>query len=293
MSSLREAFLAALPDSRRDQAATTPGLDARLDTLWSETAPARDLGPTASEFIVHCAGRLNAQTELLESLQELVADDLYLACGCTLGYDAAVVAFRERMLSPVRAAAARVVSRDGIDDIVQETMSKLLVPGPDTAPAIAKYGGRGQLARWVQTVTLRLARSRARKRTEQPSDAIETLAERILETDDPELQALKRTYRAQFKTAFAAALAELSPRDRNLLRLELLDRLTLDAIAEIYQVHPVTVSRWRAALRKRLHVGTRGVFERTLRVDHDEFHSIMRLIGSQLDVSLPRLLQDE
>nr|MCH9684240.1 transcriptional regulator [Deltaproteobacteria bacterium] len=89
------------------------------------------------------------------------------------------------------------------------------------------------------------------------------------------------------------ALAELSPRDRNLLRLELIDRLTLDAIAQIHQVHPVTVSRWRAALRKQLHQGTRRVFEQTLRVDRDEFHSIMRLIGSQLDVSLPRLLRDE
>lgn len=49
----------------------------------------------------------------------------------------------------------------------------------------------------------------------------------------------------------------------------------------------------RLCTRTALLDGTRRAFQHEHHVDGDEFQSIMRLIGSQLDVSLPRLLVEE
>ncbi len=257
--------------------------------IGPEPEPAR----SDERFIRYMAERLPADRPLSEGLDGLQLPHLYLAYACAQGSERAIGEVRTLLLGPIRAAAARTVSGDAIDEIGQEAMTKLLVGDGRSGPALAKYAGRGSLVRWAQTVTVRLAQSRGRKRTEQTTDQVELLADRMLDAGDPELEALKRTYRAQFKAAFRIALEGLTPRQRNLLRLELLDRLTIDAIARIQGVHPATISRWRADTRTRLLEGTRKVFTDQLNVGRDEFQSIMRLIGSQLDVSLPRLLVDD
>ena len=56
-------------------------------------------------------------------------------------------------------------------------------------------------------------------------------------------------------------------------------------------MHRSTVARWRADARDKLLAGTRRFFREQVRVSAGEFDSILRLIGSQLDVSLSRLLE--
>lgn len=287
----RETFLARLPAALRAPASRLPDLEARLGTLVEH---AREQGRAdAAQFVGHVASHLPEDADLPEALDALHTADLALAWACTVGDETAVTAFTERLSPAIRAAAARVLPDDRVEDHVSDILGRLLVAMAPSPPELVKYSGRGRLSKWVQTVTVRAAHSRARKKTEQPRDDVESLAERMLEAGDPELAALKRTYRAQFKDAFARALSELTPKRRNVLRLELLDRLTIDAIARLYDVHVATISRWRADTRQRLLATTRRIFQLDHAVDREEFESIMRLIGSQLDVSLPRLLDED
>ncbi|MCH9686477.1 MAG: hypothetical protein K0V04_33900, partial [Deltaproteobacteria bacterium] len=151
MPVIRDTFLAALPPALRDQAESTPDLDARLGTLCSrarevddvasprprggeDVSPPRQiqrgLGPTDAQWIRHVAERMDPTRPLVDGLDALSVEDLYLACGCTLGNDMALAVFRTRLLGPTRAAAARATSGDQVDEVVQETMTKLLVASP-------------------------------------------------------------------------------------------------------------------------------------------------------------------
>ena len=293
MGAHRDPFLAALPGSLRPQAERWADLDAQLQQLVDASRRDDVASVEDTAFLAYLAERMPEDAPVAEALTTVRAADLRLAWACAAEHPGAAQTFRAELQGAAAAAAARAVSGDLVDEVVQETMTKLLVRNGDTPPTIAKYSGRGRLSKWVQTVALRVARTRTRKRSEEPADNVEILADRMLEVGDPELEAIKRTYRAQFKLAFRAALDGLSPRQRNLLRLELIDRATIDSIAKIHGVHPATISRWRADTRTRLLKDTRRAFERDLKVGRDEFHSIMRLIQSQLDVSLPRLLLED
>ncbi len=286
----RHCFVAALPEALRSQAERLEDLEARLEALLVASGAS---GAGANEFVQYVAARIPADASLPEALSAVHARDLRLAWGCTRRDAAAVAEFHETMTGPASAAAARVVPADRVDDIVAEVLGRLLVPDDAAPPQVAKFSGRGRLSKWVQTVTMRAAYSRQRKKTEQPTDKIEALAERLSRSGDPELDALKQRYRAQFKSAFRTALDEIPAKRRNVLRLELLDGLTVEAIAKVYGVHVATVARWRASTRVALLEGTRRAFEREHHIGGDEFQSIMRLIGSQLDVSLPRLLDED
>src|SRR5262249_32321867 len=105
--------------------------------------------------------------------------------------------------------------------------------------------------------------------------------------DDPELAFLKHQYREQFRAAFAAAVAALEPRDRNILRHRYVDGLEVNELATIYGLHRVSMSRTLSRIRDELLAG----IGRNLHTAGDELESIMALIASQLELSLSGLLR--
>jgi RNA polymerase sigma-70 factor (ECF subfamily) len=109
----------------------------------------------------------------------------------------------------------------------------------------------------------------------------------------PELGYLKQRYRAAFAEAFEGALGAITDRERTLLRLHLLQRLRLDQIAPMFHVDTSTVSRWLAAARASLLAHTREQLASRFEISSEEFGSIARLVQSQIDVSLVRLLADD
>ncbi len=58
-------------------------------------------------------------------------------------------------------------------------------------------------------------------------------------------------------------------------------------------MHRATAARWLQAARAAVLDGTQGELIRRLRLSRTELANVMRLIESQLDVSLPRLLGRE
>ena len=100
---------------------------------------------------------------------------------------------------------------------------------------------------------------------------------------------LRERYREQVRAAIAAAFAALTERQRNVLRQYYIDGLTIDQLAALYHVDRATTARWVIGARTGVLDGTRDRLRAVLGVSSDEVESILRLVRSELDLSL-RLL---
>ena len=65
---------------------------------------------------------------------------------------------------------------------------------------------------------------------------------------------------------------------------------TVDDLGALYQVHRATAARWIGAARERLAEETRRQMIEQLGIQPADYDSILRLIHSQLDVSVTRVL---
>jgi RNA polymerase sigma-70 factor, ECF subfamily len=218
--------------------------------------------------------------------------DLYLACASLSGDPAALRALD----AIIRTAAARAAGELGqpgwlADEIALTLRDRLLVTDGEAEGRLSSYLGHGPLDRWLAVAAARtgLNALRARRR-EQPLDE-SRLAGLPSPDDDPELDLLRRRHRAAFEAAIRDAFAGLeSARDRNLLRLYYFDRLGLDRLARIYNVHSSTVSRWLAAVRQTVFDETVRLLVERLGLPESELASLLRLLQSDLEVTLSRLL---
>jgi RNA polymerase sigma-70 factor (ECF subfamily) len=116
------------------------------------------------------------------------------------------------------------------------------------------------------------------------------LAERL--GADPELAFIRERHQEDFRVAFRAALGRLEARERNLLRLHHVHGLSMDAVSATYQAPRSTVARWIARAREQLLALTREELTARLGLSPDELDSLLRLVRSQLDVSLRQLMTD-
>lgn len=250
-----------------------------------EAWPELELDP--ARFAAYVGARLadGADPEALR------VDDLYLACACADHTPEGLAAF-ERHCMPIVDTALRRLDATGAlaDEIKQQLREMLFVGRPGSSPKIVEYGGRGDLRGWLRVTAVRMARkqlARARGTRTISDEAAELVADR---STDPELAAFKQRYRDEFKRAIQDALAAASPEARNLLRHHLLDGLSLTEIACVYHVDKATISRRLAKVRAALASATR----RTLRARHQltgsEVESLARLVESELEASLARLL---
>jgi RNA polymerase sigma-70 factor (ECF subfamily) len=211
--------------------------------------------------------------------------DMDLARACERG-DAAALASFERDIAPVveRALASFADRRE----VMQMLREQMFVRTPR---GIAAYDGRAPLATWLRVCATRIAlREQDRERRISPTDD-EQLDQLAPGVPDPQLDYLKRVYGASFRAAFADAVASLVPRDRNLLRLAVLDGLGIDQLAAIFHVHRATAARQLKAARATLVAATRDRMRVALAISESELDSIMRMIHSMVDITLGQVLR--
>jgi RNA polymerase sigma-70 factor (ECF subfamily) len=227
-----------------------------------------------------------------QHLSDDAAAELYLACACARGDETALARFDARFLDVVPAALAHMkLPAATVDEVRQMVREKLLVVDGDGVRKLDRYAGQGKLRGLIKVVAVRTAISVLRKTRREAPLGDDALAAIPTPEHDPELAYMKARYRSEFKIAFEVAARQLESRDRNLLRLHLLDGVTLEQIAEMYSVHRATVVRWLAKVRDKLFSNTRKHMRERLDVSPEEFESLMGLIQSRLDVSVQRMLQ--
>lgn len=216
--------------------------------------------------------------------------DLFLACAVLDGDAPALRTFDDQLLTPARSSIARVhPAPEFVDDASQELRTKLLL-GPE--PRLTRYQGRTPLGAWVRVVAVRLARDVARTHAFRPLDSQGDgdLALAAGASIEPELQLLKNRLSDTFQSALRAGLTSLSVRERTVLRMHLIQRLSIDQIAVPYGVHRATAARWLTDVRDKLQAQVRArVSSAHPNLSPSEIDSLGRLVESQMHVTLSRL----
>jgi RNA polymerase sigma-70 factor, ECF subfamily len=287
--SLVRPFVDAAPASMRAALEAIPDLPRRL---WALVADGRAAWPDISveprAMMAFVAGHLEDDADAVESLDGLRAADLYLACACASGSAVAIETFDRHYMREVDIALARMrVGPPRSHDVKQLVRQRLFV-GPGK---ISEYAGRGDLRRWVRAVAVRTCLNDLRKgKQEILTDDDQLIAQQAMPGDDPELAYMKRTYAGEFKQAFGEALAGLGPREQTLLRYHHVDGLNIDEIGAIYRVHRVTAFRWLEKAKAQLVDATLAGLRARLRLSAQELDSVLRLIRSQVHLSLVRHL---
>lgn len=267
-------------------------LEERLAALVAEARAAWPTLPNLPEegFVRHLAERA-AKIEGSDPLAAVRAADLWLAWATGRGDVAALAAFEATVIPRVRSAmnGARIPA-DVQEEVLQATRHDLFVDRGGRGPEIRDYLGKGPLVAWVRIMALRAAtRSLEKSRREEAGPG--PLVEALTALADPALEHVKAAHRGDFAVALGEAIASLSPRERNVLRYELLDGLGEEEIANLYGVHRTTVNRWANRARDALLSRTRRALMRRLDIDASEADSIIRLVRSRVDFSLGRLLK--
>jgi RNA polymerase sigma-70 factor (ECF subfamily) len=286
VSELGVAFRARLPaDLAAAVADVTGELVALIARARAETADV-DLDPIA--FVGHVAERVTFDRHGQPQLANVHAGDLWVAFGCVVRDAGALAAFETRYAPEIKHALARSFDPGLAEDAELRLRDKLWLVEGDEVPRLASYSGRGGLASWLRAAAVRTAIDVMRARRELAVDPA-TLED--LDAFDPLLASLKQRYRDEFRTAFGAAAAGLTDRERTLLRYRFLDDLSIDEIGRLYRVHRATVARWIAAIRESLFEATRANLVTNLEISDSEVDSVLRLIDSQLDMSIEALMR--
>jgi RNA polymerase sigma-70 factor, ECF subfamily len=288
-------FIPSLPEALRAEAASLADLEARLHEGLArarQAHPALELSDGA--LLAHVATRVTPRAPLAETLAALHWGDLALACACLSGDRGAIAVLEATHLAALAPALGRLgASADQIDEGLQVLRRNLLVQRETRPPEIADYAGRGPLGGWLRVMAVRLVRSsivKARREGQRASPA--ALVD--LFCDEPEAGSLlhARTARQELHAALGQAIEALEPRDKNVLRYHLIDRLSIDEIGAIYRVHRATAARWLTRLRETIAEGTRERLMARMRLGPSEAESVIREVKSQVDLTFERVLRD-
>jgi RNA polymerase sigma-70 factor (ECF subfamily) len=241
---------------------------------------------TDADFVAHLARVLDPEKARIDAL---FGADLFLAAALARRDPAALAAFERAWIPELRGALDRLrLPADAAAEALQAFRVELLI---GERPHIGSYAGRGDLRSWLRVGATRLAvRTAARGERERALD------EALLDTlTDPAAGAAEAGQKAELrealKRAVKQALGELSPRARTLLRQSLLDGLSIDELAGLHGAHRATCARWLADARDLVIKRSRRALLDDLRLRTADLDSVMRALGSHLDVSLARLLR--
>ncbi len=237
-------------------------------------------------FLAYVAQRLSSNGAIETELVERNAADLFLACACSQGDAAAMAALEGRYFADEVDAPCRRSSNIEPEEIRQRVRVKLFVGPP---PKIAAYAGRSSLRTWLRAVIGRLVIDASRERPRDvPGPEVDS-SDLACGRDDPDRSLLKQTYQEALEAAFVHAAERLSLREKNLLRYGLSEGLNIDQIGRIYSVHRVTAARWLQKARASFVEHIQAVMMERLKMSASEFDSVLRLVMSQIDVTIARV----
>lgn len=238
--------------------------------------------------LAHIGSRLNREKSALDALCDVDFADLLLARAAASGDSRAIALFEEHAMRGTEAALSRRgISEDVIEEAKQNVREHMLAAAD--RPRVLDYNGRSSLKQWLRVAVVREGIHLAKRASKGDPISFEFVT-LPAPGDDPELAYFKARYRDEYKQALEFATAELSSRERALLRQHYLLGMNVDEIGIVYQVHRATAARWVQSAREELFAKARFELTRRLGVSRDEIENIVRMIESQLDVSLNRLL---
>jgi RNA polymerase sigma-70 factor (ECF subfamily) len=281
---LRRAFAEAGGRAAEGGAPGEDSIEQELrDRIDAGRAAWPDIALDEAAFVRHLAGH---SPESLPPRSH--AADLWIACACATGVAGAALGFERAYRPAIERAVARV-DRASVDEGTQAVLVSLLVAEAGARPRIAEYAGRAALRTWLATVAANAAMRLHRRRDDQPHDSLSGLAEEMAHAE-PEIALAKARHGADLETALRDALANLDARQRMLLRVKHVKGWRLERVATMYRVSRATAARMITAAHQALSAETKRLLRERLKVSPSELESLVKLLQSQLEVSLVKLL---
>jgi RNA polymerase sigma-70 factor, ECF subfamily len=251
---------------------------------------AREAWPTLEVPNTVFAAFLEARQVNLTNVTSAITQDLYLACACLHGTPGALSAFAEKFSPTIRSIARRFNSSPSFGDDVEQQLNEVLFVGGVEGARIGRYVGGGALLGFVGTAARRIALRQVRA---QPTfQGEEDLVEQFADVRDHEMDMLKDRYRMTFNKALPIALRQLPRRDRLILRMNVVERVSTTKIASIYRVSQPTVSRWIQSAASRIFAVVKELVCEELEIDTKEMGSLLTLVRSQIDLTLSHAIGD-
>jgi RNA polymerase sigma-70 factor (ECF subfamily) len=230
---------------------------------------------------------------ILVDVPASLAADLYLACACEAHTPGSISAFMQaHRLTITAAASAFDTSPSFVDEVEQRLAEILFVGAAGSGGRIGQYSGQGSLSSWVATAARRIAVRLMKANASGKFVGEEALAKHFSGTADPDLAMLRGQYKLLFDQAIVLALRRLSPRERLILRLHMVEQISMDRIAKMHNVSQPTISRWLQRARVEILRTVRDLVRTEVNLDDGEFDSLLRALRSQVDFSFSRLLAD-
>lgn len=256
--------------------------DATLSELYARGAEAHSTLRLSDEAFVRQLGRMLRRSGLAYPLASLNAADLYLCAACLEAQPKALEAFEK---GPLKRALASLTAQQR-DEVRQLVLEKLLL-GPK--PRLLEYSGQGALVVWLSLVARRTAMNAGRgtqreTAMDEGDEARAGVAELLAQS--PELQLGKKVAQAEVVSALRGALKDLEPKERELLRLFHLQGVPHDQIGLKLKAPRSTVAYWLTRARQKLLEGTRRRLAESLKLTSIELDSLVRAMGSRMDLSL-------
>jgi RNA polymerase sigma-70 factor (ECF subfamily) len=240
---------------------------------------------TAELYAQHCAA-IREEREL-EDLRPHAAD-IYLCCACAHHQQNAQQVLEQEAAEVVRGAIVRV---HGDAEFVRETLQEFwhkLLSGPEAK--VREYRARGPLQAWLRVAAARLAIDR--RRAKQAVQGRETeLGDLVAdEVFGPESTLTRVRFNEPFREALRLAMADLSRKERNLLRMHVYGRCSIDQIGRTYSVHRATAARWLEQVKAHILQAVRTRLQLVEpNLSDSEFQSVARIVGGDMDLGLSTL----
>lgn len=234
------------------------------------------------EAFIEVAKRFEAEASQLH--------ELFLAQACLTGQPGALRFFERDYFEAVRVAARQLKATDSeCEELTQLTRVRLLV---GDQPRLREYHGRGSLRGWLKAVTLRVGLNEIKQRTrgQQREQPVAEVPDFTLE-HDPTLLVLRNRHRDDFDAALRTGWQQLTSQQRTILQMSVLDGQSIDRIGAVYGVHRTTAFRWLEQSKTELLEAARGALAARLALSPTELESLLRGIGSQLDVSIRTIMR--
>ena len=286
-------FAEATDPAEPTGSAADPTLEAALVAACTRGRAAfPDLALDDQTFVKHLARVIKTGGAGPSAISTLAIEDLFLACACLAGTEGAAATFSARHGATIRGTIVRIVRGADNGEVEQQLVAGLLVASVAGPARIGSYAGKAPLDRWLGVAAQRAAlmwlrenRTEARARdgaAAEPAPGGHT---------HPEMAYLKDRYRSDFEGALKDSLGRLPERQRTLLRLHLVNGVSVEKIGQMFAVSQPTASRWLAAARGTLLDDIKATLGNRLGASSQELASLAGMVASRLDLSLSMLLR--
>jgi RNA polymerase sigma-70 factor (ECF subfamily) len=225
------------------------------------------------------------------TLATLVVEDLYLTCACLDGVSGAADTLVALHGKVIRHTIERLAGKSDSDAIAQGVISDLIVGSLTSGPEIGKYAGRAPLSRWLDVVARRAALRWLRAERKTAGVAELGAAEPVLgPATPPEIALFRQRYGRDFQRALKDVLSKTPESDRAILRLYLVNGVSVEKIGKMLGVSQSTASRWLAKAREDILSNLKCILKEQVKLSSGEIESLGRLLTSRLDVSITEIL---